>query len=44
MVAGCGHCKAMKPDYAEAATIMKEKNVRLPSITQQANSTGMHTL
>ncbi|KAI0233262.1 Protein disulfide-isomerase A5 [Lamellibrachia satsuma] len=23
----CGHCKAMKPDYAEAATIMKEKNI-----------------
>ena len=26
---GCGHCKAMKPAYGEAASLMKSKQVKL---------------
>ena len=26
---GCGHCKAMKPAYTEAAQTMKEQQVQL---------------
>ena len=32
---GCGHCKAMKPAYGEAALMMKEKGV---SITFDSSS------
>ena len=29
ILSGCGHCKAMKPAYGEAATKLKEENVRV---------------
>ncbi len=25
---GCGHCKKMKPEYTEAAAVLKEEEVR----------------
>jgi hypothetical protein len=31
-VSGCGHCKAMKPAYGEAATTLKNENVGALSV------------
>lgn len=40
----CGHCKALAPEYEEAATTLKEKNIRLAKVdcTEESDLCSSH--